>query len=109
MNKWMLVLLLFLLPLNLSAFPYVCVIEKSIGYKLDSNESNDYSNFMNHLDKVSPIYKRLDGWEGDISKIKTFKDLPKNAKQYIDYLESFLNTKITIISIGPERNQIIKI
>ena len=40
MNKWMFVLLLFLLPLNLSAFPYVCVIEKSIGYKLDEKTGN---------------------------------------------------------------------
>ncbi|MDP6489065.1 MAG: hypothetical protein QF825_12065 [SAR324 cluster bacterium] len=32
MNKWMLVLLLLLFPLNLSAFPYVCIIEDSVGF-----------------------------------------------------------------------------
>ncbi len=37
MNKWMLVLLLFLFPLNLSAFPYLCIMESSVGYSKNEN------------------------------------------------------------------------
>ena len=40
MKKWMLVLLLFLLPLNLSAFPYICVVENSVGFNLNTKTGN---------------------------------------------------------------------
>ena len=64
---------------------------------------------LDNLNDVSPKYKTLQGWKCDISKISSFNDLPMNAKKYVQYLEEVLNTKIGIISIGPERNQIIKL
>ena len=78
-------------------------------YKLDDYSSNDYSNFMNNLSAVSPQYTTLEGWKCDISGISSFKNLPENAKKYVEYLQEILNTKIGIVSIGPERNQIIKL
>ena len=78
-------------------------------YQSNSKKSNDYSEFMNTLDNVSPTYNTIKGWNCDISNIKTFNSLPDNAKQYVKYLENILDTKISIISIGPKRNQIIKI
>ena len=84
-------------------------INVCVEYKLENMISNDYSCFMNRLNEISPIYETLKGWECNISKISSFNELPDNAKKYVQYLEGLLNTKITIISIGPERNQIIKI
>ena len=78
-------------------------------YKLEDYSSNDYSNFMNNLSQVSPQYTTLEGWKCDISGISSFDDLPENAKKYVEYLQGILNTKIRIVSIGPERNQIIKL
>ena len=78
-------------------------------YKLEDYSSNDYSNFMNNLSQVSPQYTTLEGWKCDISGISSFADLPENAKKYVEYLQGILNTKIGIVSIGPERNQIIKL
>ena len=82
---------------------------KAFAHSLSQALSNDYSCFMNRLNEISPIYETLKGWECNISKISSFNELPDNAKKYVQYLEGLLNTKITIISIGPERNQIIKI
>ena len=78
-------------------------------YSFKDLKSKDYSDFMNNLDSSIPKYETLPGWNCDISKIKNFKDLPSNAKNYIKYLESLLNCDIKIISVGPNRNQVIKL
>ena len=76
-------------------------------YKNDGLISDDYSEFMYDLDSVEPIYESVSGWNCDINNITSFNELPANAKSYINYLESLLNSKIKIVSIGPKRNQII--
>ena len=84
-------------------------IKVCTAYKNDKNESNDYSEFMNSLDDVNPIYKEFKGWNCDISNIKSYNDLPTNAKDYIEYIQNILDTKISIISVGPKRNQVIEL
>ena len=88
----------------LNSFDEIQVCTK---YKNGDFISNDYSEFMYDLDSVEPIYEKVPGWKSDINDITSFDALPGNAKSYINYLESLLNTKIKIISIGPKRNQII--
>ena len=78
-------------------------------YKNDDLQSNDYSEFMHSLQQVNPIYEDLPGWDCDITDIKSFQDLPIEAQDYVKYLESLLKTEIKIVSIGPERNQIIQL
>ena len=52
-----------------------------------------------------PIYKTLPGWRGvDISACKTFEDLPKNAQDYVKFIEEFVGAPITMISVAPERD-----
>ncbi len=59
------------------------------------------------MHKCKPIYKILKGWKEDISKVKKFSDLPKNTITYIEEIEKLLKLPISMISVGPERNQII--
>ena len=54
-----------------------------------------------------PVYEEYKGWETDISKCKTYEELPQNAKIYLKKLEEILGIKITIISVGPDREQTI--
>ena len=84
-------------------------IKVCTAYKNDKNESNDYSEFMNSLDDVNPIYKEFKGWNCDISNVKSYNELPTNAKHYIEYIQNILDTKIAIISVGPKRNQVIEL
>ena len=56
---------------------------------------------------LEPIYEELDGWEEDIFEITNYETLPTNFKNYIDYLETKLNLKIKIVSVGPDRKQTI--
>ena len=55
------------------------------------------------------MYTSFDGWKVSTEQIASFEGLPDNTKKYIDYISNFINTPIKIISIGPGRNQIIKL
>ena len=76
-------------------------------YEVDEIKSNNLSTFINDLDRVTPIYKTIKGWNSSTVGIQSFDDLPANAKKYILYLEDILNVPIKHISTGPKRNDII--
>lgn len=60
------------------------------------------------LTDMEPVYRKFVGWKGkDLSKITRYDDLPSEFKNYIEYIEEQTNTKITIISVGPDRTQTI--
>ena len=70
--------------------------------KLDYLPSDESSQFL-----VQPIYKTMSGWQQSTFGINKWSNLPKNAKRYIEEIEKIIETKITIISTGPERSQTI--
>ena len=55
----------------------------------------------------TPVYTTYDGWEEDITGVRRFEDLPAAARRYVRAIESFLGTPISIVSVGPERDQFI--
>ena len=64
-----------------------------------------------HIDDVAavkPIYKRMKSVKVDISNITHFNDLPKEALEYIAYIENYLGIDVAYVSVGPKRNQTIK-
>ncbi len=69
----------------------------------------DYLPYRTDESLVEPIYKELPGWAEDITKLENFDDAPKNLKDYVTYLEKELQVPITIVSVGPDRKQTIKL
>jgi len=59
------------------------------------------------LESATPHYESLPGWESDTTKCTSFDQLPANAKTYIERLEQLFTTKISMIGIGPSREQTI--
>ena len=58
------------------------------------------------LENITPIYEELEGWNGS-KGINRYEDLPENAKKYIDKIEEITDTKVGLISTGPERDETI--
>jgi len=56
---------------------------------------------------IKPIYKEMKGWKADLTQITDLKQAPKEFLDYIIYLESELNVPISIVSVGPDREQTI--
>ncbi|MCR4965321.1 MAG: adenylosuccinate synthase [Bacteroidales bacterium] len=53
--------------------------------------------------KIEPVFTELPGWKEDISKCQSYAELPQVFKDYIRYIEEFTGTKISIVSVGPDR------
>lgn len=61
------------------------------------------------LDKIKPVYKTFKGWGKPTKGITNFKDLPKEAKNYLKFIEKSISTPITYISTGSKRNETIRV
>ncbi|MCW5942560.1 MAG: adenylosuccinate synthase [Fimbriimonadaceae bacterium] len=61
------------------------------------------------LDELEPVYETLPGWSEDLTGARSLDDLPKNAWDYMRFIEEFTGTPIAILSIGPARDQTIVI
>lgn len=82
-------------------------IKVATGYQFKGKKIDMFPSFM--LDDVIPIYEEVDGWEEDISSCTSFEELPVKAQDYIHYLEELIEIPITIVSVGPDRENTIVI
>ena len=55
------------------------------------------------LYNCQPVYEELPGWGADISKVTSYEDLPKEAQQYVEYVEDVAGIPVTMVSVGPSR------
>ncbi len=76
-------------------------------YEYEGNTYKDLPCHQTILHKCKPLYTEMDGWKEDITSIKGYEALPGAAKEYIQKIEELLKVPITMISVGPERSQII--
>lgn len=74
----------------------------------DGSELANFPVTLEELAKCSPVYEEIDGFEGDISGCRTFEELPEKCKAYINRLEELCDCPISIIGVGPGRDQVIE-
>ncbi|MBW7858759.1 MAG: adenylosuccinate synthase [Leptonema sp. (in: Bacteria)] len=79
----------------------------AIGYRRAGEKLNGFPTLG--LERVEPIYENLPGWKTDISGARKFNDLPKNCQDYIHRLEELVGVPICFVSVGPNREQTIKL
>ena len=80
-------------------------IKACVAYRLPDGTETDELPF--ELEGVTPIYKEMKGWKTDMTQYTSEDQFPQEFKDYIQFLEDFLETRIGIISIGPDREQTI--
>ena len=81
-------------------------IKVCVGYNVDGEFYKDTIPFDVSV-PIEPIYVELKGWNKDISNCKVFEELPKEAKDYIAFIQLETNCPITRVSVGPDRLQTI--
>ena len=90
----------------LDVLGYLDEIPVCIAYDIDGEITKDFP-VTARLAKAKPVFTVLPGWKCDIRGIKKFEDLPENCKKYIEFVEKETGVKITMISNGPGRSEII--
>lgn len=78
-------------------------IKVCVGYDIDGKEYTYIPASLNDYGRSKPIYKEFDGWMCDITKIRNYDDLPENCRKYLEFIAEFTNTRISLVSVGPDR------
>ena len=76
-------------------------------YYLDNQPYQTIPARIEDFEQCQPKYIELDGWTEDITNVKSFEELPENAKAYLQTLEELVGIPIVLFSVGPDRNQTI--
>ena len=79
------------------------------GYRVDKEELSDIPVSTSLTKRLTPIYEEIDGWNTSTVGLEKISQLPLNARAYIQRIEELTESKVSIISTGPERNQTITI
>jgi adenylosuccinate synthase len=78
-----------------------------VGYKINGRLVEEMPPASRHLEQVEPVYECVPGWQTSTAGVSACRDLPGNAKEYLDFLATRTGVEIGCISTGPERNQTI--
>ncbi len=84
-------------------------IKICVGYELNGRQLNHFPTNLEQLAQCQPIYETLPGWEADIMGVRTMDDLPQQAQFYIHTIAQKLGIPITYASVGPGREQAVKV
>ena len=82
-------------------------LKVAVAYKVDGKTLNTFPVDVELLNQAKPVYRQVAGWEEDITRVRKFSQLPRAAREYIKLLEAASEVKVTMIGVGPNRNELI--
>jgi adenylosuccinate synthase len=80
-----------------------------VGYEIEGERVDELPFSQSDFHHAKPVYEYLPGWSEDITKAKSFQDLPKNAQGYVKALEEMSGAPVSAIGVGPGRDETIQI
>jgi adenylosuccinate synthase len=82
-------------------------IKVCVAYELNGHQTTDFPNSARDFAKCLPVYKTLPGWKQNTSECRVLEDLPVAATNYLKFLADLMEVPISIVSLGPSRDQTI--
>jgi adenylosuccinate synthase len=82
-------------------------IKVCVSYELDGKIIDYIPASLEDLARCKPIYEEFDGWDENIKYAKHYSDFPGNVMKYLNRIEEVTDTKVSIVSVGPKRDQTI--
>lgn len=74
-----------------------------VGYELDGKQIDYVPASLEVYGRYKPVWKVFDGWTEDISQIRNYEDLPENCRKYVEFVEEYTKTSVSLVSVSPER------
>ncbi len=91
---------------NIDCLGYLDEIPVCVGYEIDGEITKDFPNPLD-LEKAKPVFTKLPGWKCDVRGFTEYDKLPKEAQDYVEFIEKEIGVHIGIVSTGPKREEII--
>ncbi|HYY43625.1 MAG TPA: adenylosuccinate synthase, partial [Actinomycetota bacterium] len=82
-------------------------VKVCVGYEFEGERYDRFPPNQTIFNKCTPVYEELPGWGDDITGARSLDDLPKEARSYVEGLEDLVGTRVSYISVGPGRDQMI--
>jgi adenylosuccinate synthase len=82
-------------------------IHVATAYRLDGELTHDFPMTLEELERAEPVYETCPGWSENIRECRRFEDLPQNARDYVERVESLAGVPVEILSVGPGRDETI--
>ena len=84
-------------------------IKICVGYHVGGKVFDHVPSNFEILKNSEPVYEEMRGWKTEIQGVKNFKDLPRNAKRYLKRIQKLIGAKVTMISVGSERDETVEV
>ena len=91
---------------KLDILSYMDEIPVCTQYELDGQVTDDFP-FPAVIGRTKPVIKTMPGWKCDISGVRKYEDLPAEARNYIEFIEKSIGCRISYVSVGASRDEII--
>ena len=78
-----------------------------VGYEVDGERIDYVPSTIEELALAVPVYETMPGWSEDVTHMRRLTELPANARRYIDRIEELCETPVELVSVGPERAQLV--
>jgi adenylosuccinate synthase len=82
-------------------------IKVCTAYRIDGEETRDFPAAIDSLNKAEPVVKSFPGWKEPVTDFRSYEDLPAAAREYIEFIEEYVQTPVEIVSVGPNRRETI--
>ena len=80
-------------------------IEACVAYEIDGKTVVDFPASVPAMEKAKPVLKKFKGWKKSLKECRSYEELPKEARDYVEFIEDYCKTEVGIISVGYERNE----
>ncbi len=92
---------------KLDVFDTLDELQVCVAYRYQGKERTTFPSSLQVLDECKPVYETLPGWQQPLTEARASEDIPQRTRDYVAYVEAYLNVPIPIISVGPDRAQIV--
>ena len=84
-------------------------VKMCVGYKFNDEIIDYFPASLEDLAKCEPIYAEFDGWDESVANARSYEELHPNARKYLERIEELTDTRISIVSVGPRRDQTMRV
>lgn len=92
---------------KLDVFDTLTDLQVCVAYRYKGKEITTFPSSLKALEECEPVYQTLSGWQEPLTEARSVTDIPQRTQAYIKFVSDYLNVPIPIISVGPDRNQIV--
>jgi adenylosuccinate synthase len=78
-----------------------------VGYEYRGRRLKTFPTDPPSLEQIRPVYETFNGWKSPLSGVRSYGELPVAARQYLEALARFTGTRVSMVSVGPRRDQTI--